>query len=127
VTGPKVSNEKVAVYRNHAKSVQVNSAATDGAQIGQNLYDPNGNVISEEQWDALINASSGTAEPGNVALANYTTDDLDEGIYNLYFTNLRAQNAVGSILQSPGGVVLTYVEGTSISADLNLGKLWMLK
>lgn len=54
-----------------------------------------------------------------------TTDDLAEGATNLYFTDERAQDAVGSILQGVGGdVELHYAPGTPlIFATLSPGVL----
>lgn len=49
------------------------------------------------------------------------TDDLPEGVTNLYFTDERAQDSVGLILADTATIDLTYVDGTpAISADLNL-------
>jgi hypothetical protein len=120
MSGPIAQRVQVQKWRVDNQAYTVDLNATQGAQIGVNLFDAAGNVITQAQWNALTNQTS------SINLGNFTTDDLDEGEYNLYFTNLRAQNAVGSILQSPGGVVLTYTAGTSITADINLGKLWML-
>lgn len=48
-----------------------------------------------------------------------TTDNLPEGAANLYFTDERAQDAVGTILVDTASVNLTYNDGTpSISADV---------
>lgn len=53
-------------------------------------------------------------------LATKTTDDLDEGSSNLYHTDERAQDAVGSILSSTDTVLLTYDDATPlIYADVN--------
>lgn len=53
-----------------------------------------------------------------------TTDDLAEGSTNLYFTDERAQDAVGSILDGTGNVPLTYDDaGNKISAALSSGVL----
>lgn len=47
------------------------------------------------------------------------TDDVPEGATNLYFTDERAQDAVGAILVGTGDVPLVYVDGTpSIGASL---------
>lgn len=50
---------------------------------------------------------------------NATTDDLEEGTTNLYFTEERAQDSVGSILTSSSDVELSYDDSTpSITALL---------
>lgn len=52
-----------------------------------------------------------------------TTDDLAEGAANFYFTNLRAQDAVGAILTDDGNVLLTYAGGPTINASLSAAVL----
>lgn len=50
---------------------------------------------------------------------NLTTDDITEGTVNLFFTDERAQDAVGTILGNTSNIDLTYVDATPlISADL---------
>lgn len=50
-------------------------------------------------------------------LSSSTTDDLDEGITNLYHTDARATDAVGSALSDTSSIDLTYAGGL-ISADV---------
>lgn len=103
---------KVPLYGNLAKSCEVTPEATIGAQVGVNLLDPNGNVV---KWSDILNAP--TSATGSSSAS--TTDDLDEGSFNLYFTNERAQDAVGNILQNSANVTLTYDDPTPfIRADL---------
>lgn len=54
--------------------------------------------------------------PGKVS----TSDDVPEGLTNLYFTNIRAQSAVASILQSTPTITFTYLAGSAIEASLNV-------
>ena len=55
-----------------------------------------------------------------------TTDDLAEGTTNLYFTDERAQDAVGAILDDTGDVPLAYDPDTrTISARSNLAQAWV--
>jgi hypothetical protein len=55
-----------------------------------------------------------------------TTDDLAEGTTNLYFTDERAQDAVGAILADTGDVPLAYDPDTrTISARSNLAQAWV--
>jgi hypothetical protein len=117
MSGPSSNRVQVQKYRVSNQPYTVDLAATDGAVIGTNLWDSEGNLITQAQWNALL---SGTSASPSVNLANATTDDLDEGEYNLYFTNLRAQNAVGSILKNTGSIIFTYTTGASITAQADL-------
>ncbi|MGA0588102.1 hypothetical protein ACO2Q2_13375 [Dyella sp. KRB-257] len=102
---------KIPLYGNVAKAVTVNLDATEGAQIGNNLLMPDGTLATTAKLQALFGAGISGSGPD-------TTDALDEGQFNLYFTNRRAQDAVGGILADSTNVSLTYVGGTSITADL---------
>lgn len=107
---------RVPIYGNAAKAVTVNLDATVGAQIGTNLLMPDGTIATTAKLQALL------APPaGNGSAAISTTDDLEEGAWNLYFTKRRAQDAVGEILHDSANVTLRYmVDGDtpSITADL---------
>ena len=63
-----------------------------------------------------------TAGRFNTAFAAKSTTDLAEGT-NLYFTNLRAEDAVGGIVANSSKVSLTYVSGTSLTANIVAGSL----
>lgn len=53
----------------------------------------------------------------NVSLSGFTTDTLPEGVTNLYFTNERAQDAVGGILTDSATIDFTYDDaGNTITA-----------
>ncbi len=106
-----MSKASVPLFRNMLKSVTVETAATIGAQIGVNLLLPDGSVGTIAQLQKLFGS---TASSSTIR----TTDDVAEGQWNLYFTNRRAQDAVGGILANSANVTLTYVGGTSITADL---------
>ncbi len=106
-----MSKASVPLFRNMLKSVTVETAATIGAQIGINLLLPDGSVGTIAQLQKLFGS---TASSSTIR----TTDDVAEGQWNLYFTNRRAQDAVGGILANSANVTLTYVGGTSITADL---------
>jgi len=54
--------------------------------------------------------------PGKIS----TSDDVPEGVNNLYFTSLRAQNAVANLLQNSPTITFTYIAGNSITASLNM-------
>ena len=96
-----------------AQSVTIESTATIGAQVGVNLIAPDGTLV---RWDQIANDAAATPSGFN------TTDDLQEGQWNLWFTSERAQDAVGSILANSANVTLTYVDNGdgagSITADL---------
>lgn len=102
---------KVPVYGTVGKSVQINPNATDGATVGTNLFDPSGNLV---RWDQILNPSAqGTGQTID------STDDVDEGSYNLYFTIERAQDAVGQALTNTANITFTYNDpANTISADL---------
>ncbi|KZC17011.1 hypothetical protein RHOFW510R12_01545 [Rhodanobacter sp. FW510-R12] len=105
---------RVPVHRTSpTQSVLIDPAATVGAQIGVNLLLPDGTVGTLAQLAALF-GSTATAGTGTIT----TTDDLEEGQWNLWFTSRRAQDAVGGILANSTNVTLAYVGGTSITADL---------
>lgn len=99
---------KVPLYGSPMRAVQLDERATDGAVFGVNLRWPDGRVVQ---------AADFMTTPGGSSALN-TTDDLDEGQWNLWFTPRRAQDAVGSILADSANVALRYVGGTSITADL---------
>lgn len=89
----------------------VDTDATVGAQIGTNLLMPDGAVATTAKLAALFGAGTSATSIG-------TTDELEEGAWNLYFTKRRAQDAVGEILANSANVTLAYVGGASITADL---------
>jgi len=104
----------VPLHGNLQKKVKLNSKATEGAVLGVNLFDASGNVYTIDQ---ILNSKAIASSVGG--LSNFTTDDLQEGSYNLWFTDRRAQDAVGGILANSTTVSLAYVAGTSITATLN--------
>jgi hypothetical protein len=68
---------------------------------------------------ALTNDGSGNLSWAAASLAGFTTDDLAEGTTNLYFTDERAQDAVGNILSDSAKIDLTYSDvGNFISATI---------
>lgn len=103
---------KIPLYGNIAKAVTVNLAATEGAQIGVNLLLDDGTLATTAKLKTLFGAGTSSATGPD------TTDALDEGSFHLYFTDRRAQDAVGSILADSANVSLSYVGGVSITADL---------
>lgn len=104
---------KVPLFGNVAKAVTVEAGATVGAMIGTNLLMPDGSVATTAKLATLFRA--GTTAPSGLT----STDDLDEGRFNLWFTDRRAQDAVGALLTDTGTISLDYVSGTTIAASLN--------
>lgn len=56
--------------------------------------------------------------PVDELIAHLTSDNLTEGVSNLWFSNERAQDAVGGMATSSDGITLTYSDG---SATLTVG------
>lgn len=114
---PTLSNTDINV-EGFLYQVQVAGTVNFGAgnisfEIGDKVVN-NGSIW--EKWDLTDAVFSVNGETGIVLL---DTTDIPEGT-NLYFTNERAQDAVGSILTNTATVNLTYNDaGDSISADVN--------
>lgn len=97
----------VAAYQTLRATKIADTEATFGAIVGVNLFLKDGSLFDPN------NTSEGTG-PGVD-----TSDDVQEGQYNLYFTNQRAQDAVGGILTDTATIDFTYNQTThSITADL---------
>lgn len=74
------------------------------------------NGTTWDKWDNTDNVVSVNGQTGLVVL---DTDDVLEGVTNLYHTDERAQDAVGTILVDSDTVSLTYDDATpSISAEV---------
>lgn len=103
---------RVQLYGFTGKYVAVDTDATDGAVVGLNLRWPDGSTVTEAQLRSVGGGQVSSAFPD-------TSDDVDEGQYNLYFTVKRAQDAVGGILTDTDTIDFTY-DGTAhiIKADL---------
>jgi len=107
-----VTPVNVQIYQT-LRTVLLDASATYGAQIGVDLLMPDGSVSTVAKLQALFGL--GTGGSGGPS----TTDELDEGQYNLYFTDKRAQSAVGDILENSVNVTLEYDgAGNTITADL---------
>jgi len=75
----------------------------------------NGATAKYEKWDMTDAVISVNGQSGIVVL---DSDDISEGITNLYHTDERAQDAVGTILVDSTTINLTYTDATpSITAD----------
>lgn len=74
------------------------------------------NGTTWDKWDMTDQVASVNGETGAVVL---DSDDISEGSTNLYFTDERAQDAVGTILVDTASVDLAYNDGTpSITATV---------
>lgn len=104
-------------------SVDVTELSTTGLPEGSNLYYTDERV--DDRVATLIqngtgiswsyNDGSNTLTP-TISLASFSTTDLAEGS-NLYFTNERAQDAVGGVLTDTATIDFTYNDaGNTISA-----------
>lgn len=93
--------------------VKIDAAATYGAQIGVDLLMPDGTVSSIAKLQAIFGMGAGSSTGPS------TTDELEEGQFNRYFTDKRAQAAVGDILENTADILLDYDgTGNTIQADL---------
>lgn len=100
-----MSKVRVPVHRTSpVKSVLIDPAATVGAQFGVNLLDPDGKLVP---WPIVPDSKTHGSTAG-------TTDELDEGQWNQWFTDARAQDAVGAILADSANVTLTYATQLAI-------------
>lgn len=108
---------RVPLADNLRKSVTVNPKATEGAVLGVNLTDADGKPYTVDQ---IVNPKAPDPNQPVVAdLSENTTDDLEEGAENLYFTDERAQDAVGFALLDSANIAFTYDDADNkISADL---------
>lgn len=70
-------------------------------------------------WEKVTNSSLVTSVNGQTGAVVLTTTNISEGT-NLYFTDERAQDAVGGALTNTTTISLTYNDaGNAISADVN--------
>lgn len=93
---------RVPVFGTVGRSVVID--LNPRAIFGQNIYDADGKLV--DLGDLLSGADS--AGP-----TLDTSDDLDEGAYNLYFTDTRAVAAVVSALGASADITLSYDAGTN--------------
>jgi hypothetical protein len=81
---------------------------------GQIYYDTDTNQITLWNGTAWVSLAAGGDVSGQItaAIDALTTDVIEEGTTNLYFTNERAQDAVGTLITngSQSGITVTYVD-----------------
>ena len=108
-----MAKARLQLYGFTGKYASVETDATKGATVGTDLHWPDGSVVQASQ------IRNTTSSGGNSGSSIGTTDDLDEGSHNLYFTSQRSQDAVGGILTDSDTIHFTYSSTSHfIRADL---------
>lgn len=75
-------------------------------------------------WEKSSNSDSVVSVNGFTGVVVLDTDDIAEGSLNLYFTNERAQDAVGAALTDTATIDLTYDDtANTITADVKAASL----
>lgn len=85
-----------------------------------------GTLSDQTDLQSALDAKYDASNPNNYIanISGFDTDDLGEGAANLYFTNERAQDAVGSILTDSSEIDFTYNDGANtISAAIVAGSI----
>lgn len=95
-----MKHSRLQLYGFTGKYALVNLDATEGSTVGVDLRWKDGSLVSESQLRASLKPDDSSGPD--------TTDELDEGQYNRYFTDQRAQDAVGGILIDSPTVSFTY-------------------
>ena len=75
-------------------------------------------IYSGSIWEKSINSNAVVSVNSQTGVVSLDTDDIAEATA-LYFTDERAQDAIGSMVANSSKVSLTYVDGTpSLTADI---------
>lgn len=70
-------------------------------------------------WQKSVNSNSVVSVNGQSGVVSLDSDDISEGATNLYYTDERAQDAVGAILTDSSSIDFTYNDaGPSITATV---------
>lgn len=78
-------------------------------------------MYSGSVWQRSPMASGVISVNGQVGVVSLDTDDISEGSTNLYFTDERAQDAVGAMVADSNSIDITYTDATpELKADLRL-------
>lgn len=76
-------------------------------------------VYNGSIWEKSTHSNSVASVNGQTGIVSLDTDDISEGSTNLYFTNERAQDAIGSALTDTNTIDLTYDDtNNQIKADV---------
>jgi len=114
-----------ATYDDAANTLTIDTAALDQEEVEDDVNSliDGGNAISTA-YDDVNNTLSIDVTESDIALTNVTgnTDDVSEGATNLYFTDERAQDAIGSIIGAnlnydDANNTLTIVQGSGSGLD----------
>jgi hypothetical protein len=97
------------VYRTSVAGSQDLGSGSITFAIGDKVV-YNGASSVWEKWDTQDEVTSVNSQTGAVVL---DTDDINEGSTNLYFTNERAQDAVGGALTDTSSIDFTYNDGAN--------------
>ena len=94
--------------------IQNLSTAPGSPVAGQIYYDTDTNQITVWNGTSWVSLAAGGDVTGQItaAIDALTTDVIEEGSTNLYFTNERAQDAVGTLITNgtQSGITVTYVD-----------------
>lgn len=98
------------------KRVVLNANATEGATVGVDLFAPDGSLVN---WSDILNPATSTPASASAE----TTDELPEGLTNLYFTKPRVATALapgaGITLSTDGSGVTTIADTASVLENLS--------
>jgi len=81
-------------------------------------------IYSGSIWEKSINSNAVASVNSQTGVVVLDTDDISEGATNKYFTDERAQDAVGAMVDDSTKISLTYTDATpSLVADIVAGSL----
>lgn len=118
---------RVPIYGRPNAYATIETEAVFGASLGDNLFYRGVLLRPEDVLNTFARGSTTVVSAGGSSGGSRpppysgprTTDELDEGRFNKYFSVERAQDAIGSALTNSANVTFTYDDGANtISADL---------
>lgn len=104
---------------------RVGTAGTQNLGSGSISFDVGDYVIYNGTiWEKSDTTDAVASVNGQTGIVSLDSDDISEGATNLYFSDERAQDAVGAMVDDSSKVSLTYTDGTpSLVADIIAGSL----